>query len=82
MLCNIQIWHATADVKACRPYYDGLSVVDGEFEKWRQVVASKSEPRWKFVQPNTFLEKDGTITLREYEESDAGVVKSFFERRL
>ncbi|PHH92742.1 hypothetical protein CDD83_5571 [Cordyceps sp. RAO-2017] len=60
----------TADVGACWPFYEALSAVDGKHEAWRQTVASKAEPRWKIVQPNTFLEDDGTVRLREYEHSE------------
>ena len=80
MLCKIHIWHSTADIDACRPFYDGLSVVDDFFQSWRQIVISNPEPRWKFVQPNTFLREDGTIELREYEASNVGIIQSFFER--
>ncbi|KAG2420017.1 hypothetical protein HFD88_004814 [Aspergillus terreus] len=82
MLCKIHIWHCTADVNACRPFYESLSAVDGEYEIWRQIVVSKPQPRWKFVQPNTFLKDDGTVELRDYEANDVGIIKSFFERKI
>jgi dipeptidyl-peptidase-3 len=80
ILCRINIWRSTADIKACRPFYETLSTVDGQFETWRQIVVSKPEPKWKFVQTNTFLQADGTIELREYEASNEGIIRSFFER--
>ncbi|KAJ5925633.1 dipeptidyl-peptidase 3 [Penicillium verhagenii] len=55
ILCKIHIWHLTADIEACRPLYDVLSAVDGEFEEWRKIAESNPEPKWKFVQPNTFF---------------------------
>lgn len=82
MLRRIQIWHCTADVEACRPFYENLSAVDGEFEQWRKTVASKTEPKWKFVQPNTFLTEDMTVELREYEASNEGIIKSFADRMI
>lgn len=82
MLCKIHIWHSTADIKACRPFYEALSTVDGQFETWRHIVASKPEPKWKYVQPNTFLQADGTVQLREYEASNEGIILSFFERNV
>ncbi|KAI1502712.1 dipeptidyl peptidase III [Biscogniauxia marginata] len=82
MLCKIHIWRSTADVDACRPFYEALSAVDGEYEIWRQIIASNTEPRWKFVQPNTFLADDGTVELREYEANNVGIIQSFFERNL
>lgn len=82
MLCKIHIWHCTADVDACRDSYEALSLVDGDYEAWRQLVVSNPEPKWKFLQPNTFLEDGGAITLREYEASNAGIIQSFSERDL
>jgi dipeptidyl-peptidase-3 len=69
-----------ADIEACWPLYGNLSAVDGEFETRRKIVASNPEPKWKFVQPNTFLKDDGTVELGEYEASNEGIIHSFFER--
>ncbi|KAJ8057922.1 hypothetical protein OCU04_013102 [Sclerotinia nivalis] len=82
MLCKMHIWHSTADIDACRPLYKALSAVDGKYEMWRKIVVSNPEPRWKFVQPNTFFKEDGTVELREYEPSNMGIMQSFFERAL
>lgn len=82
MLCKINIWHSTADVNACRPLYEALSAVDGEHEIWRQIVASNREPKWKFVQPNTYLKDDDIVGLREYEASNVDIIQSFAERDL
>lgn len=80
MLCCIHVWRCIADVKSCREFYERLSVVDGECEAWRQIVASKPELGWKFVQPNTVLKEDGEVELRVYEESNEGIIQSFAER--
>ncbi|KAM7189743.1 dipeptidyl-peptidase 3 [Rhypophila sp. PSN 637] len=84
MLCRIHTWHCTADIETCRPYYESLSDVDqdGDYEEWRRIVVSKTEPKWKFVQPNTFLLDDGTVELREYEATNVGIIVSFVERGL
>lgn len=82
MLCNIHVWRCTADVDACRPFYQDLSNVDGQYETWRKIVVANKEPKWKFVQPNTFLNEDGTVELREYEANNVGIIKSFYERNL
>ncbi|KAJ5991166.1 dipeptidyl-peptidase 3 [Penicillium canescens] len=47
LLYKIHIWHSTADVEACWPFYGILSAVDGEIETWRKIVASNPEPKWK-----------------------------------
>lgn len=82
LLTKIHIWRSTADVNACRPLYEALTTVEGEYERWRRIVVSKPEPKWKFVQPNTFLGDDGSVTVKEYEATNAGIIKSFFERNI
>lgn len=55
MLCKIHVWRCTADIAACRLFYEALCAVDDEYEVWRRVVVSKPEPRLKFAPPNIFL---------------------------
>ncbi|PVH81243.1 dipeptidyl peptidase III [Cadophora sp. DSE1049] len=80
-LCRIHIWRCTADVEPCREFYEAISAVDGEYEEWRKIVCSKPEPRWKFVQANTFL-KDGTVEVKDYAESNEGIIQSWAERKV
>ena len=80
MLCRIHTWRCIADVKSCREFNDPLSVVDGEYEAWRQIVVTKPEPRWKFVQANTVVKEDGEVELRACEESNEGIMQSFAEK--
>jgi dipeptidyl-peptidase-3 len=82
MLHCIHVWRCTADVAACREFYEPLSAVQGEEEGWRKIVTSKPEPAWKFVQANTVLRADGNVELKVYEESDAGIIQSFADRGL
>lgn len=86
-LCRLHIWRCTADYASCREYYEPLCAVDGQYEEWRQIVCSRPSPRWKFVQPNTFLReeireggRDEVVELRVYEESNEGIVQSWAER--
>lgn len=79
LLCRIQIWRCVADVKSCSEFYKKLSAVTNEYETWRQIVCSNPEPRWKFVQANTFL-RDDKVELRVYDESNEGMIQSWAER--
>lgn len=79
-LCRIHTWRCIAGVKSCREFNAPLSGVDGEYEAWRQIVVTKPEPRWKFVQANTVLKEDGEVELRVYEESNEGIIQSFAEK--
>lgn len=40
MLCMVHAWRSSSDIEACRPYYEALRAIDGEYEIWRQVVVS------------------------------------------
>jgi len=78
-MCTLHIWRCTADIEACRPFYESLTSVEGVYEEWRSVVATRPDRRAKFVQGNTFLE-GGDVVCKEYEESDEGIIKSWAER--
>ncbi|OJJ42596.1 hypothetical protein ASPZODRAFT_105021 [Penicilliopsis zonata CBS 506.65] len=78
-LCRLHIWRCTADFAACRDFYEPLCAVEGLYEQWRQIVCSKPRPRWKFVQPNTFVDGD-TVEVKVYEESNRGIIQSWAER--
>lgn len=79
ILCRIQIWRCIADYEACKEFRKIVSAVAAKCEAWRQVVCSNSEPRWKFVQANTFLQ-DGEVELGTYDGRNEGLVQSWAER--
>jgi dipeptidyl-peptidase-3 len=81
MLLRLHIYRCTADVQSCREYYEELSRVNAEYLVWRDVVLAQKIPKWVFVQANTFLQGD-EVVLKEYEPTAAGVVQSWFERRV
>jgi len=82
LMCALHIWRCTADVEACRPFYESLTSVEGVYEAWRQVVEKRPERRVKFVQGNTSLvyTVEGDVECKEYEESDEGIIQSWAER--
>ena len=79
MLLRLHMYRSTADVTACRPYYEELSRVDGEFLEWRKAVVSQQQPKWIFVQANTW-EEEGRVSLKEYPSTNIGVIQSWAER--
>ncbi|KAL9591610.1 MAG: hypothetical protein Q9179_007548 [Wetmoreana sp. 5 TL-2023] len=81
MLLNLHMYRCTADVKRCREYYEDLSNVDGQYLEWRRIVLAKKQPKWVFVQANTFLEGK-SVTLKEYPATPEGVLQSWAERVL
>jgi dipeptidyl-peptidase III len=81
MLLRLHMYRCTANVADCRAYYEDLSKVDGEFLEWRDAVIAQQQPKWVFVQANTFLEA-GKVTLKEYPPTKEGVVQSWTERNV
>lgn len=43
-------------------------------------MVSDSEPGFRFVQAITFLDEDGGVRLKVYDESNEGIIQSFAER--
>ncbi|KFY07720.1 hypothetical protein V492_06876 [Pseudogymnoascus sp. VKM F-4246] len=81
MLLRLHMYRCTADVQSCRTYYEELSRVDGDYLKWRDIVLANKEPKWVFVQANTFLDED-QVSLREYDATGEGVIQSWAERKV
>ena len=79
MLLKLHIFRCTADVGSCRAYYEELSRVDGHYLEWRSIVIEAKQPKMVFVQSNTFFDGD-KVVIREYEASNEGLIKSWFER--
>ncbi|KAK3366725.1 peptidase family M49-domain-containing protein [Lasiosphaeria ovina] len=67
-LCRLHIWRCTADVASCKEFYEPLCAIEGEYE-------------WKFVQPNTLVNGD-VVEMEFYEESNKGIIQSWFEREV
>ncbi|KAI1809447.1 peptidase family M49-domain-containing protein [Poronia punctata] len=81
MLLRLHMYRSTADVEACRQYYEDLSRVDEEKLGWRRTVLANKPPPLLNVQANTFLEGD-TVTVKEYDKTCAGIVESWYERQV
>lgn len=81
MLLHLHMYRSTADVAACRIYYEELSRVDGEYLEWREAVIAQQQPKWVFVQANT-CEENGAVKLTEYPPTSMGVVRSWVERKV
>lgn len=74
LLLKLHIYRCTADVVACREYFEDLTRVEGIFAEWRKIVLANKRPRMILVQPNTFLDEDGKVILKEYEPTVEGMI--------
>lgn len=79
LLLRLHIYRCTADVSACRAYYEELTTLDETFLQWRRIMLKRQPTKQVFVQPNTVL-KDGKVELKEYAVSVKGVIQSWAER--
>ncbi|RVX74900.1 hypothetical protein B0A52_01177 [Exophiala mesophila] len=81
MLLRLHMYRVTADIDACRPYFESLSKVEEDHLGWRKTLMAQSSPRLIYVHANTFLH-EGKAVLKEYEASNAGIVESWFDRAI
>ncbi|KAI5950257.1 YOL057W [Candida jiufengensis] len=82
-LSTIHIYKSTANKVEGLKYYLDKSNVEEDYGKFRDIVLKEKKPRKKLIQANTFIRGDGddsTVELVEYDESEAGMIQSFFER--
>ena len=81
LLLKLHIYRCTADVEACRSFYNALTEPEHEFLDWRRIMLAQQPAKQVFVQPNTFI-KDGQVVLKEYEASVDGMLQSWAERTI
>jgi dipeptidyl-peptidase-3 len=75
LLQKLYIYRCTADIKACRIFYEDLTLLDDVFLEWRRIVLASKKTKQPFVQANNFL-GDGQVRLKEYEETVEGLIQS------
>lgn len=82
MLLRLHMYRCTADVKACREYYEMLSSVEEQQMEWRKVVLTNKPPSLVFVHANTFVSVDDkdNVIVKEYEPTADGIIQSWAER--
>ena len=79
-LQELHILKATANFKAAKALYEGITDVSDLYENTiRPAVMAKKVPRKIFVQANTFL-NDSEVSLKEYPATAEGMIQSYAER--
>ena len=80
-LQKLHVYKSTANLEQGKKLYEDMTAVD-EFwgGKVRNQVLRRKMPRKVFVQANTVEGEDGTVTLKEYEPTVEGMIRSFAER--
>lgn len=80
LLQKLHIYRASADLERGTKLLQDLTEVDDFFLKVREVVLKKKQPRKLFVQPNTALGEEGSVSFKDYPLSNLGIIQSWAER--
>ena len=79
-LQKLHVYKCSADYEEGKKLYEEMTDVDEWWAtKVRKEVLRRKTPRKVFVQANT-IEKDGKVTLKEYEPTCEGMIQSWAER--
>ncbi|GME68370.1 unnamed protein product [Ambrosiozyma monospora] len=78
-LQKLHVYKCSADVKTGSKFFIDQTTIPDEILKFRDVVLSKKLPRKQLVQANTFVKGD-KVEVKEYEETELGMIESFAER--
>lgn len=81
-LGNLHVYKSTANVTEGLKYYLEKSNVEDGYAKFRDIVIKEKKPRKILIQANTVLKDDGSVELIEYEESETGMIESYYDRRV
>ena len=74
---------STGNVKQGLEYYLNKSQVDPEYSRFRDAVLKQKKPRKMVIQANTFFnESTDDIDVVEYEESEIGMIQSYYDRNV
>lgn len=81
-LLKLHVYKSTGDVTKGVAYYNDITDVTDEYSRFRQIILSKKLPRKQLIQANTFADASGQVEVREYEESEVGMIQSFADRNV
>ncbi|KAI5961071.1 YOL057W [Candida margitis] len=81
-LGSLHVYKSTANKDDGLRYYLEKSNVEDEYAKFRDVVIKEKKPRKILIQANTVLKDDGSVSLIEYEESEVGMIESYYDRKV
>lgn len=80
-LHNLHIFKTTANVEEGIKFYNDITNVTSDYSQFRDVVLSKKLPRKQLIQANTFI-NENDVEVKEYEESEVGLIQSFADRHV
>ncbi|CUM66243.1 uncharacterized protein PRCAT00003903001 [Priceomyces carsonii] len=79
-LNKLHVYKSTANVKEGVAFYNDATNVTDEYSRFREVVLKKKLPRKQLIQANTHLSGGNAVEIHEYDESEVGMIESYFNR--
>lgn len=79
-LRDLHVLKCTGNVKEGQAYYVERTEVTSDYSKFRDIVLSKKLPRKQLIQGNTVLTDAGSVEVKEYDESEVGLILSYVDR--
>jgi dipeptidyl-peptidase III len=77
----LQYYKSTANVKDGTAFFTRYSSVNDQFQRYRDIVFKRREPRPLLIQGNTFLDKTtGAVSYVTYDTTAEGMIQSFVDR--
>lgn len=80
-LNKLHVFKSTGNAPEGIAYYTDKTAVTPDYAKFRDAVLAKKLPRKHLIQANTVV-KGENVEVVEYDESEVGMIQSFFEREV
>lgn len=81
-LSRLHVFKSTANVEEGVRFYNTITKVTKDYAKFRDTILSKKLPRKQLIQANSSVSSDNTVQVIEYEESEVGMIQSFYDRQV
>ncbi|PAA77368.1 hypothetical protein BOX15_Mlig003174g4, partial [Macrostomum lignano] len=79
-LNRLQSFKSTCSVEAGRAFFESYSTVDAYFQRLRDIVIARRKPRRVFIQANLSMDSAGSVSIVEYSDGPAEMIRSFRDR--
>ncbi|PAA77353.1 hypothetical protein BOX15_Mlig003174g5, partial [Macrostomum lignano] len=79
-LKRLQSFKSTCSVEAGREFFESYSTVDAYFQRLRDIVIARRKPRRVFIQANLSMDSAGSVSIVEYSDGPAEMIRSFRDR--
>ncbi|GMM28384.1 dipeptidyl-peptidase III [Martiniozyma asiatica (nom. inval.)] len=80
LLRKLHILKCSGNVAEGTELFVNLTTIPQDIYQWREDVLKNKKPRRQLIQANTFVDDNGDVFIKEYQENELGMIESFYER--